>query len=252
MLFQYVPELAAVQEAIVDCFAHGGGVPYSSYPRFQALRAEETARVFEASLLQTTLRLVDGLTEELEAGISVCDAGCGQGYALLLMARRLPKSRFTGYDLSEEAITAARGAAQQEGLSNLRFEVGDVTTLSPSARFGLVISFDCIHDLPRPTETLRAIASALEKNGRFLMVDIAAHSELAENLEHLLGPALYGISCLHCVSVSLAQGGVGLRNMRGEQKARQMPADAGLASVQVRRVHGDPITSYFIATRGEV
>jgi cyclopropane fatty-acyl-phospholipid synthase-like methyltransferase len=55
---------------------------------------------------------VPGLDARLEAGIDVMDAGCGQGSALIALAGRYPRSRFTGYDLSEEAIAhAARSPA---------------------------------------------------------------------------------------------------------------------------------------------
>jgi hypothetical protein len=38
VLAQYVGLLALVEDQIVDCFRHGGGVPYSAFPRLQAVR----------------------------------------------------------------------------------------------------------------------------------------------------------------------------------------------------------------------
>lgn len=43
-------------------------------------------------------------TVRLEAGINVFDIGCGSAHAINLMARALPKSRFVGFDISEEGI----------------------------------------------------------------------------------------------------------------------------------------------------
>jgi hypothetical protein len=40
---QYVGLLALVEDQIVDCFRNGGGVPYSAFPKFQALIAEDSA-----------------------------------------------------------------------------------------------------------------------------------------------------------------------------------------------------------------
>ena len=59
------------------------------------------------------------------------------------------------------------------------------------------------------------------------MVDPAASSHLHENLEHPMGPFLYTVSTMHCMTVSLEQGGVGLGTAWGEQSARRMLADAG-------------------------
>jgi hypothetical protein len=65
---------------------------------------------------------------------------------------------------------------------------------------------------------LAGIARALRPGGVYLMQDIAGSSRMHENLDHPLGPFLYTVSCLHCMSVSLAQGGAGLGAMWGEQR----------------------------------
>ncbi|MGH9391399.1 MAG: transcriptional regulator, partial [Vicinamibacteria bacterium] len=39
---QYIGVLGTVEDEIVECFAHGGGVPYSSYGRFHAVMAEQS------------------------------------------------------------------------------------------------------------------------------------------------------------------------------------------------------------------
>lgn len=126
---QYVAVLGSVEDKIVECFEKGGGVPYSAYPRFHEVMAEDSAQTVVAALLDSILPLVPGLTERLTAGIDVLDVGCGSGRALNLLARTFPNSRFVGYDLSEEAISRARAEAEERGTANVRFEVKDATTL---------------------------------------------------------------------------------------------------------------------------
>src|SRR5215207_7035758 len=99
---QWISVLAAVEDGRVESFEKGGGLPYSAYPRFHEVMAEESAQTVVAALTGSILPLVPGLTERLEAGIEVLDLGCGSGRALTLMARTYPRSRFTGYDLSDE------------------------------------------------------------------------------------------------------------------------------------------------------
>jgi hypothetical protein len=82
------------------------------------------------------------------------------------------------------------------------------------------------------------------------MVDPAASSHLHENLEHPMGPFLYTVSTMHCTTVSLEQGGVGLGTAWGEQSARRMLAEAGFSDVEVEDVDGDFFNSYFIARKG--
>ncbi len=248
-LAQYLPLLGNVEGEIIESFRNGGGVPYSAYPRFQELQAEESAQIQDASLIEATLPLVPGLVERLESGADAADIGCGQGHAVNLMARAFPNSRFAGYDFSEEGIAAARAEAERMGLENARFEARDVTALDEGERYQLITAFDVIHDLARPAEVLRSIFDALRPSGTFLMVDVAASSHLHENVEHPLGPALYTVSTMHCMSVSLEQGGEGLGTMWGEQKAREMLAEAGFGEVEVKQVEGDILNNYYISTK---
>jgi SAM-dependent methyltransferase len=246
----YIPMLAGVEDAVVECFRRGGGVPYEAYPRLQELLREDTGAVVDATLIDSTLPLVPGLVERLREGIEVADVGCGAGHAVNVMAQAFPRSRFTGYDLSEQGIALARHEAEAFGLENARFDVKDVATLDERGRFGLITAFDAIHDQARPAEVLAAIAAALAPAGTFLMVDFAASSKLEENVDHPLGPTLYTFSTLHCMTVSLAEGGAGLGTVWGEQTALRMLAEAGFDDVAVERLEGDLFNNYYVARRG--
>jgi 2-polyprenyl-3-methyl-5-hydroxy-6-metoxy-1,4-benzoquinol methylase len=245
---QYGALFGELEQEVVRAFGHGRGVPYSSMPRFQALQAEESAQIQDGALIDITLPLVDGLVERLREGIDVLDIGCGHGHAANLLADAFPASRVTGIDISDEAITAATEEAARLRLSNASFEVRDALTLAPAA-YDLITTFDVVHDLPHPAETVQAIYDALRPGGVYLMVDIAASSHLHENLEHPLGPALYTVSIFHCMSVSLANGGPGLGTMWGEHKAREILGEAGFGDVEVKRVESDFLNSYYIARR---
>ncbi|MEE9324761.1 MAG: class I SAM-dependent methyltransferase [Dehalococcoidia bacterium] len=246
---QFFALMGNVEEEIIECFHKGGGVPYSSFPRFQQLMAEDSGTVHDAALIETILPLVPGLVEGLRSGIDVADVGCGQGHAINLMAKAFPNSRFTGYDFSEEGIATGRAEAGEMGLPNARFEIKDVARLEASGQYDLITAFDAIHDQAQPTKVLNGIANALRPEGTFLMVDIAASSNVEENLDHPMGPFMYVSSVMHCMTVSLALRGEGLGTMWGEQKARQMLADAGFAQADIKQVPGDISNNYFIARK---
>jgi SAM-dependent methyltransferase len=246
---QYIGLLALVEDQIVDCFRHGGGVPYSAFPRFQAVMAEDSGAVRDATLIDVTLPLVPGMAGRLRQGIEVADVGCGSGHAVNLMAEAFPRSRFTGFDFSGAAIAAARLEARRKGLANAHFEERDAARLGEAGRFDFITTFDAVHDQARPDLVLAAIAEALRPGGVYLCVDTAASSRLAENLDHPLGPFLYTVSCMHCMTVSLADGGMGLGTMWGEQTARTMLAEAGFSSVEAVHLDGDFVNSYLIASK---
>jgi 2-polyprenyl-3-methyl-5-hydroxy-6-metoxy-1,4-benzoquinol methylase len=245
---QFIPVLACVEDRIVESFKNGGGVPYSAYTRFHEVMAEDSGQTVVAALTDYILPLVPGLTGLLEAGIDVLDVGCGSGRALDLMARKFPKSSFVGYDFSEEAI--ARAAAQEHGTTNVRFEVKDVAALDEENRYDLITTFDAIHDQSKPAKVLERIAAALRDDGVYLMQDIAGSSHLHNNLDHPLGPFMYTVSTMHCMTVSLAQGGAGLGTMWGEEKAKEMLREAGFGEVTVERLPHDISNSYFVASKG--
>jgi SAM-dependent methyltransferase len=246
---QYIGLMALVEDQIVDCFRHGGGVPYSAFPRFQAVMAEDSGSVQDATLIDVTLPLVPGLIDRLRQGIDVADVGCGSGHAANLMAEAFPRSRFTGFDLSDTGIAAARLEADRKGLANARFEERDAAHLGETRRFDLITTFDAVHDQARPDLMLAGIAQALRPGGVYLCVDISASSKLSENLDHPIGPWGYTISCMHCMTVSLAEGGMGLGAMWGEQKAEEMLTDAGFTSIEAAHIDGDIFNTYFIATK---
>lgn len=249
---QFVALMAGVEDPVVESFRSGGGVPYSEYGEFHRLMAEDSAAVHDAVLLDTVLPLVPGLPDRLRRGIEVADIGCGSGHALNLMARAYPASRFAGYDFSDEGIAAARREAGALGLDNARFEVRDVSELDERDRFDFVTAIDAIHDQAFPRRVLANIAAALRSDGVFLMVDVRASSRLEDNLEHSMGTFLYTVSTMHCLPVSLALNGEGLGTVWGEQKARELLAEAGFRSVEVAEVDADPFNDYFIARKAAV
>jgi 2-polyprenyl-3-methyl-5-hydroxy-6-metoxy-1,4-benzoquinol methylase len=243
----WVSCMGEVEQQVVDAFRRGGGVPYSAYERFHRIMTEVSGQTFDETLTQRTLPLVPGLVEQLERGIQVLDVACGSGHAINVMARAYPKSRFTGYDFSKEGIEAGQRKAEAWGLDNATFAVQDVAEMRDVDRFDFITAFDAIHDQARPRRVLSGIATMLRPEGTFLMVDINASSALEDNLEHPFGPFFYAVSTMHCMTVSLALDGEGLGAVWGEQKARELLAEAGFAEPEVHQVPGDMFNSFYIA-----
>ncbi|WP_437207009.1 class I SAM-dependent methyltransferase [Planctomicrobium sp. SH664] len=244
---QFIPILGQVEEQILNCFRNGGGVPYSEFPRFHEVMAEESEKTVVVALLDHILPLVPGMIGRLQEGIDVLDVGCGSGWALLKLAAAYPASRFAGYDFSAEAIAAAQSLADARGLKNIRFEQRDISQLDGSQQFDFITSFDVIHDQAEPAAVLASIRRSLRANGRYLMQDIKASSHLEKNLTHPLGPYLYTISCMHCMTVSLALNGAGLGTMWGEELAIRMLQEAGFELLGVHQLPHDLANSYYVS-----
>jgi 2-polyprenyl-3-methyl-5-hydroxy-6-metoxy-1,4-benzoquinol methylase len=246
---QFIPLLATVEDQVLDCFHKGGGVPYSAYKRFHQVMAEDSGQTVVAALEESVLPLIPDLMEALERGINVLDVGCGSGRALNQMAKRFPNSRFKGYDCSEEAIATAQLEANNRGLTNSQFQVKDAAQLNEVEQYDLICTFDAIHDQAQPDVVLRGIHQALRLDGTYLMQDIRASSQVHGNLEHPAAPMLYTISCLHCMTVSLSTGGMGLGAVWGEEKALEMLTEAGFTSVTIQQLDHDFLNNYYIVKK---
>lgn len=244
---QYISLMAEVEPKVLECFYKGGGVPYSAFPRFQELQAEETARIFDARLIDQILPLADGLDERLKSGIEVLDVGCGRGHAINIMAKAYPNSNFIGFDLSREGIEGGRKEAEEWRLRNVRFEIKDVSAIDQPDKYDLITAFDTIHDQAQPTRVLKEIHQALRKGGVFLMQDIGASSNVIENMENPLAPALYTMSTMHCMTVSLASNGEGLGTVWGRQLAEFKLKEAGFTGeIEVKQVEDDIVNYYYV------
>jgi 2-polyprenyl-3-methyl-5-hydroxy-6-metoxy-1,4-benzoquinol methylase len=248
---QFVSVLGGVEDELVECFKSGGGVPYERFHRFHEVMAEESAQTVVAALTDHILPLAEGLTDKLERGIDVLDIGCGSGRAVCAMAAAFPNSRFAGFDLCDEAVTAARAEAKRQGLRNVRFDARDVTSLGEPAKYDLITAFDAIHDQAHPQIVLHEIFASLKPGGTFLMQDILASSQLEKNLENPLASFLYSISTMHCMTVSLAQGGIGLGTCWGRELAETMLRDAGFVGIEVEKLPHDDMNYYYIARKPE-
>jgi SAM-dependent methyltransferase len=242
---QFFAVLGGAEDAVAEAFRHGKGVPYSAYHRFHEVMAEESAQTVVSGLDDHILPLAPDIVARLAAGIDVLDIGCGAGRALQHLASRFPRSRFVGYDLADEAIAMARRESQH--LPNLRFEVRDLATLEEREAFDLITAFDVIHDQAKPDRVLSNVRQAMRKGRLFLMQDISCAGHHHRDREHVLGPFLYTISCMHCMSVSLANGGPGLGATWGKAKALEMLDSAGFDDVTVETLPHDAMNFWFLA-----
>ncbi len=214
--------------------------------------AEDSGQSVLSSLESHILPLVPGLTESLQKGMRVLDVGCGRGLIMMRVAELYPRSRLVGMDLSEEAIAFARAEAARRGLNNIEFVARDLSNFDETAEaesFDFVATFDAIHDQAKPLNVLRGIYRALKPDGVYLMQDISGTSHIHKDIEHPIGTLLYTVSCMHCMTVSLAQGGEGLGAMWGEERTREYLERAGFRSIETHRLDHDIQNNWYVVRK---
>jgi 2-polyprenyl-3-methyl-5-hydroxy-6-metoxy-1,4-benzoquinol methylase len=249
---QYIAVFGGVEDDIVECFRKGGGVPYSRFPRFHEVVAEDSGQAVLSWLESHILPLVPGLTQRLSRGIRVLDVGCGRGRVVNRLAELNPASRFVGLDLSADAIAYAREEASRAGRENVEFravDLSDFDATAPAEAFDFITTFDAIHDQAQPLRVLKGIYRALKRDGTYLMQDIRGTGHVHEDAAHPMGTFLYTASCMHCMTVSLAQGGEGVGAMWGEEKTREYLQKAGFRAVTRHRLAHDVCNNWYVIAK---
>lgn len=244
---QHISLLGKVEDHLIRCFETGEGTAYDEYPCFHHIMAEDSGQTVTAGLFDNVLPLVDGIKASLAAGIDVLDAGCGRGSALLAMAERFRSSRFVGYDLCQDAVAFASAMARKSGLTNVTFEVRDLTGYAEPKAWDFITSFDAVHDQKDPQQLLNGLRASLRPGGVYLMQDIGGSAHLENNADFPMATLLYAISCAHCTPVSIGQGGAGLGTMWGWETAERMLKEAGFAEVEKHVLPHDPMNVWFVS-----
>lgn len=179
-----------------------------------------------------------GLQQLLEDGIEVGEVGSGTGRLTCFLASRFPKSRFTVTDIAPEPLKRAETLAQEAGLTNVSIQVLDVCQIPDDweGKFQWMYCHEVIHDLPHPLQALKGIHKALQRDGKFSMVDVFASTYVASNVGSLDTAALYALSTFMCIPESYQQlDSEALGACWGEEKARDLCAEAGFKVVGITR-----------------
>ena len=241
-LAQGLVGLAHTLPAVLETFKTGGGVPFSQYGK----DLRESMRVNRAeymNLLGTewlpAIRDVD-LRLRADPPARVADVGCGMGWSSIAIARAYPKVRVDGFDLDEESIAQAKANAEHERVADrVSFRVQDAADPRFSGRYNLAIAIDCIHDMSRPVEALRAMHSLVGEQGTAIVMD-GRVSEVfvapGEDIER----SFYCYSILHCLPVGMAeQPSAATGAVMRPDTLRRYAREAGFSEVEILPIEHD-------------
>ena len=248
-MFQLAVPSMMLTERLMESFRDGGGI------RFDELGDEIVQSMdrlhkgpFVHLLAQSWLPQVPGLKERLDAGMRVLDVGCGLGRSTVAVATQYPNSTVVGLEPDSFSCEGARKLAADAGVGNTEYyefpiQELPIQELPGDGTFDLVMALDCIHDMVDPIGGLKAIREALSGDGIFFWQEpIGSHDPL-EN-RNPSGKMRQAISLYHCMTVSLAHGGLGLGTLIGEKGARSLADQAGFSHFEKLPIE-DPGQQFF-------
>jgi SAM-dependent methyltransferase len=247
--FQYAVACYRQIPKLMEAFRNGGGVPFSDFGPDIVEAIERLFHVgYETWVAREWIPAVPDIHKRLLAGGEAAEVGCGAGQCLIPVAAAFPNSRFFGYDVDPTSVERALNKAAAAGLiGRIAFEQIAAERVPLVERFDLVMAFNCIHDMAHPRAALKAIQRMLKPDGAFLWSEADVGARLEDNLGPV-GRTLYGASTMHCMTVSLAQGGEGLGSAISAELARNLAAEAGFASLE-RLPIKNPIHQIFLGRK---
>ena len=222
--FELAVACLADEPAIRDAFRTGRGVAWGDHHPAVYTGTERFFRPgYVANLVDAWIPAVPGLHERLTRGVAVADVGCGLGASTRILAKTYPASTVTGFEPHPESVELAR-----------RGGPGTYTLASaqdfPGTGYGLVTTFDCLHDMGDPAGAARHIREALADDGVWLIVEPYAGATVADNVNPV-GRVYYSFSTFLCVPHAVAEGAAdALGNQAGEAPIRSIVEAAGFGS----------------------
>jgi SAM-dependent methyltransferase len=236
------------EDKALEAFRTGRGVAWGDHDgRLHDGIASFYRNAYRGTLVSQWLPALDGVVEQLEAGIAVADVGCGYGHSTIQMAEAFPKSRFHGFDVHLASIDEARRNAADAGLTTrVTFDVARATDY-PGEKYGLICFFDSLHDMGDPVAAARHAAEVLALDGTVMLVEPFANDRVEDNISPI-ARLYYAASTLLCCAHAISEGGqLVLGAQAGEARLAEVFRKAGFT--RFRRAAETPFNLILEARR---
>lgn len=116
-------------------------------------------------------RTVADSISDIPAGRTVLDYGCAHGHYTINLAKQRPDLRFVGIDITQRNIDSARAWAIADGVVNVEFALGDISTGAlPVEKDSLaaIIAAEVLEHVAEPWLMVDALAEYLAADGRMI------------------------------------------------------------------------------------
>ncbi|RVX47392.1 methyltransferase family protein [Nonomuraea polychroma] len=226
---------AAVQmPALLEAYRNGGGVGWAQFGADVRESQADMNRPWFEHALPGALAGVPDLDAVLRRpGARIADVGCGGGWSSIALARAYPEALVEGVDIDAPSIELAGRNAAASGLGErISFRRGDAALLD-EGRYDAIFAFECVHDMPRPVDTLAAVRRAIAPGGAVVIMDEAVGESFtapADDTERLM----YGFSLLICLPDGMHdQPSAGTGTVMRPDTLRRYAREAGFGDIEV-------------------
>jgi ubiquinone/menaquinone biosynthesis C-methylase UbiE len=122
---------------------------------------------------RTSAREAQFILPYLESGMDLLDCGCGPGAITVGLAEHVAPGRVVGIDISSDQFHVGRDMAAERGLTNLSFQLGDLTKIPfDDASFDVVFAHGVLYHLSDVRTALREMRRVLRDSGLIAVRDV--------------------------------------------------------------------------------
>ncbi len=232
-----VPWVAKAIDIMVEEFRDGTGEAFGAFD-LHDIQAAFTRPAFVNHLTQDWLPGLADLQAKLDAGTSVriAEVGCGEGLAAITIARAYPNVEVDGFDLDDASIAVAQRDAAAAGVGDrARFHLRDAADPTIDGDYDLVMAIEMLHDVPDPVGILRTMRTLAGDAGTVLVADERTEESFTVPTNEM-ERFFYAFSTLHCLAVSMQDGGAGTGTVLRPDTLRRYATEAGFATVETLEV----------------
>jgi 2-polyprenyl-3-methyl-5-hydroxy-6-metoxy-1,4-benzoquinol methylase len=248
-----VVQLMALRGAfdqVVEAFRNGGGVPPEAYGVDGVEGQGGSNRpIFLKTLPDEWLPAIPEVHARLSSGppARVLDVGCGTGWSSIAIATAYPSVMVDGFDPDETSVELARRNAEVAQVSDrVRFHMKDAAALATDGPVTFATAFECVHDMARPVEVLRAVRKALDETGTMLVVDERTREAFSGKPDEREA-YFYGWSILDCLpSGMFEQPSAGTGTVMRPETLRRYASEAGFTGFEVLPIDHDAFRLYLL------
>ena len=178
----------------------------------------------------------------LQTGETVIDLGSGGGFDCFLAAKAVGETgHVIGVDMTPEMISKSRENAEQAGLGNVEFRLGEIEALPVADSSVDVIVSNCVINLsPEKPKVFQEALRILKSGGRLAITDMVATAPLPDEVRQdlkLHAGCLAGATPIDEVKSMLEEAGftdIGIKPIDGsKQLVQEWAPDTKIADVVV-------------------
>ncbi|KAJ5467971.1 hypothetical protein N7475_005723 [Penicillium sp. IBT 31633x] len=132
----------------------------------QVYTTDHSTSVLQTHSWRTVSNSASYLLPHLKPDMKILDVGCGPGSITISLAKEVPNGHVTGVECVSDPLEGARILAQEQGVSNVTFQEGNIHALPfGDDTFDVVHAHQVLQHIENPVQAIQEMRRVVKKGG---------------------------------------------------------------------------------------